>query len=101
MMVGSPPLAFTTFSAPPPSIRYRVDESADHWPWNVAAPPIVVSGFSASAFVGVARGDGWGAGVGGGWVTNVIVCADDSCFPFAVFAPAPIVTLYWVFGARL
>src|SRR5437762_6508024 len=99
--VALPPPAGTSFSAPPPSIRYRVEESADHWPLSAGAPPSEVSCFSPSAFGGVARGEGWGAGVAGGFVTNVIVCAEASFLPEAVFALGPMVTWYWVFGARL
>jgi len=57
--------------------------------------------FSLSGFVGVGRGVGDGCGLAaGGWVTKVIVCAAGSCWLAAVFAPGPIVTWYWVFGAR-
>jgi hypothetical protein len=56
--VALPPLAGTSLSAPAPSIRYREEESADHWPCSAGAPPSDVSCFSPSAFDGVARGDG-------------------------------------------
>src|SRR6185312_10842758 len=46
-----------------------------------------------------------GVGLGGttaavGWVTKVIVFGASSFWPAAVFAPGPIVTWYWVLGAR-
>src|SRR5438045_9723469 len=99
--VALPPPAGTSFSAPPPSIRYRVEESADHWPLSAGAPPSEVSCFSPSAVGGVARGEGWGAGVAGGFVTNVIVRAEASVLPEAVCARGPMVTGYWALGARV
>src|SRR5258708_27370446 len=47
--------------------------------------------------MGVGVGDGLGAG---GWVTNVIVFGAVSFSPEAVLAPGPMVTWYWVLGAR-
>ena len=47
-------------------------------------------------------GDGEGVGAGGvdGWVTKVIVVGAASDCWVLVRAPGPIVTWYWVFGAR-
>ena len=48
---------------------------------------------------GGATGLGVGMG-GGGWVTNVMVFGAVSTWPAAVLAVGPMVTWYWVFGAR-
>ncbi len=50
--------------------------------------------------VGLGEGDGVGDGDGGGCVTNVIVFGALRSWPDAVLAPGPIVTWYWVLGAR-
>src|SRR5712692_7448289 len=60
------------------------------WCWPVSAP----------RGVGDGDGEGDGEGAGGGWVTNVIVFGAASCWPVAVLAPTPMVTWYWVWGAR-
>src|SRR6266576_6684454 len=95
------PFAGTTLSAPVPSTTYRVEESADHWPFSVVAPARTASCFSPSAFEGVARGVGDGAAWAGGCVTNVMVCGAATFLPLAVLASGPIVTRYCVLGARL
>ena len=51
--------------------------------------------------VGDVTGDGDGAGGGGGCVTNEMVFGAVSTWPAAVLALGPMVTWYWVFGARL
>src|SRR5437879_11925075 len=50
--------------------------------------------------VGLGEGDGDGDVDGGGCVTNVIVFGALRSWPDAVLAPGPIVTWYWVLGAR-
>src|SRR6266566_4759817 len=101
--VGLPPIAGTDSSAPLPVTKYTVEESGDH------STAVMPSGMLASRCwlvstprgVGLAMGVGDGDGDGGGWVTNVMVFGAVSDCPAAVLAPGPIVTWYWVFGARL
>src|ERR1700694_6085626 len=81
-----------------------VVESADHCGVIIAPdgrPASWCSPGSCERGVGAAVGDGAGVGSVGGWVTNVITCGADSVCPVAVLALGPIVTWYWVLGARL
>src|SRR2546428_13437580 len=82
-------------------MTYRVEESADHWPFSAVAPARTASCFSPSAFEGVARGVGAGAAGAGGSVTNVMVCGAATFLPLAVLASGPIVTPNSAVGASL
>src|SRR3989442_10844325 len=99
--VAFPAAAVTDSSTPLPPMKKTVEESGDHAMSVMPGPAASWRGLVMFPFGdGGATGLGDGMGGEGGCVTNVMVFGAVSTWPAAVLAVGPMVTWYWVFGAR-